>query len=165
MAKCVTVLLLLLFVAAARADEEYVVTTPAPRADDVVARWAIDDLRLRGGQGGNEAQVTVRLVGLRADGACARDGRGECKVIQANYAGQQARQLMDQLNTLDLRTNSLRRRIMTRLETDGYLDGGGIAGTPGLPTETRTVTPTFTQTQTVTQTPTRTANSTPEPSP
>jgi hypothetical protein len=39
-------------------------------------------------------------------------------------------QMLTQLNTTDLRTNSLVRRILTRLQTDGFIGAGAIGGTP-----------------------------------
>ena len=40
------------------------------------------------------------------------------------------KQLISALNTADLRNNSLVKRCLSRLQTDGYLPAGTISGTP-----------------------------------
>lgn len=42
-------------------------------------------------------------------------------------------QLINGLNTVDLRSNSLIRRLIVRLQTDGHIPAGSIGGTPDIP--------------------------------
>lgn len=46
------------------------------------------------------------------------------------YGGATATTLMTQLNKLDLTTNSLHKRILERLVTDGKLPPGNVTGSP-----------------------------------
>jgi hypothetical protein len=46
------------------------------------------------------------------------------------YDGPIATTLMNQLNTVNLTTNSLHKRILERLVTDGKLPPGTVTGTP-----------------------------------
>jgi hypothetical protein len=50
--------------------------------------------------------------------------------IVAGYEGNTALVLMNQLNTMNLSTNSLHKRILERLATDGKLAAGTVTGTP-----------------------------------
>ena len=51
------------------------------------------------------------------------------ETLEASYDGDEAHNLMVALNKMDLSTNSLHKRIMTKLINDGYLSGT-ITGTP-----------------------------------
>jgi len=46
------------------------------------------------------------------------------------YFGPVATTLMNQLNTLNMSTNSLHKRILERLVTDGQLPAGTVTGAP-----------------------------------
>lgn len=46
------------------------------------------------------------------------------------YTGTEAANLMSTLNTANLSTNSLYKRILTKLASDNYLPVGTITGTP-----------------------------------
>jgi len=50
--------------------------------------------------------------------------------VTALYSGPVATTLMNQLNTVNLSTNSLHKRIMERLVADGKLPAGTVTGTP-----------------------------------
>lgn len=50
--------------------------------------------------------------------------------IKCTYAGQVATTLMTQLNTINLTTSSLHKRILERLVTDGKLPAGTVTGAP-----------------------------------
>lgn len=50
--------------------------------------------------------------------------------VTAIYQGTIATTLMNQLNTVNLSTNSLHKRIMDRLVADGKLPAGTVTGTP-----------------------------------
>lgn len=63
------------------------------------------------------AQIYVGLVGLN----------GEAK--SHTYTGATATTLMNQLNTLNMSTTSLHKRILQRLATDGVLSGT-VSGSP-----------------------------------
>lgn len=47
-----------------------------------------------------------------------------------HYTGDVATTLMTQLNKLNLSTQSLHQRVMTRLVADGKIPGGAASGTP-----------------------------------
>ena len=51
-------------------------------------------------------------------------------LVTCSYTGQTALTLMNQLNTLNLTTNSLHHRILDRLVLDGKLPAGTVTGTP-----------------------------------
>lgn len=75
-----------------------------------------------------------RVVRLTFDWTAAKirievrdeDGR----VTPFVYSGATATTLMNQLNTVDLSTQSLHRRIINRLVADGFLPAGSITGSP-----------------------------------
>ena len=46
------------------------------------------------------------------------------------YSGEQAATMLSALNTANLTTNSLQKRILTQLQADGSLPSGSISGTP-----------------------------------
>lgn len=52
------------------------------------------------------------------------------RVITAFYSGDEATQLMIQLNKINLSTQSLHQRVMTRLLADGKLPAGTASGVP-----------------------------------
>lgn len=49
---------------------------------------------------------------------------------KASYSGQSATDLMVALNKANLTTNSLQKRILNQLVTDGKLPAGTVTGTP-----------------------------------
>jgi hypothetical protein len=57
-----------------------------------------------------------------------RDENGN--IVKALYEGETATNLMTGLNKSDLSTNSLHKRILERLVSDGKLPGGTVTGTP-----------------------------------
>ena len=70
-------------------------------------------------------QVIVRLREVSASGLVS-DG----KVISHNYSGSAATTLLKTLNTANLSTKSLHRRIMEKLQADGVIGSGSISGAP-----------------------------------
>jgi hypothetical protein len=71
------------------------------------------------------AQIIIRLREV-SGGSIVTDG----KIVSHTYTGDTATTLMRQLNKVDLSSNSLHKRIMSRLQTDGVLGSGTISGTP-----------------------------------
>ena len=51
-------------------------------------------------------------------------------VINARYEAAAATALMTILNTANLSTNSLHKRILQKLQTDGFLPAGTVTGAP-----------------------------------
>lgn len=52
------------------------------------------------------------------------------RLVVCSYSGAIATTLMNQLNTMNLTTSSLHRRILERLSADGKLPAGIVTGTP-----------------------------------
>ena len=50
--------------------------------------------------------------------------------FSGSYNRTEAATLLSILNTANLTTNSLQKRVITKLQTDGYLPSGTITGTP-----------------------------------
>jgi hypothetical protein len=73
-------------------------------------------------------QNAIIKIHLRewADGTFVQGG----KHLARDYQGPTATTLMRQLNTVNLSTQSLHQRVMTRLLTDGKLPAGTPSGTP-----------------------------------
>ena len=65
----------------------------------------------------DEAKIAIKLVGANGER------------IGHQYAGDTARTMMRALNTANLSTKSLHRRVIERLIADGVLSGA-ISGTP-----------------------------------
>lgn len=84
-------------------------TTPQSVTD-----YRVDKLKLDWG----EAKILVVL----------KDTQGDS--ITVGYTGAEATTLMTQLNKADLSTNSLHKRILERLVTDGKISGGSVTGSP-----------------------------------
>lgn len=130
------ILLMVLLVATpAIADEVLTVSTPPPVVQDVPVRYELTDLRLRTWP---EARIDVRLTAFTAGRDCAKDVRGECQTIAVAYTGEAAVTLINMLNSANLSANSLRKRVLTKLQADGVLPPGTISGAAGLPTLTPT---------------------------
>lgn len=152
--RSLVLLVALLAAAAAPAQEILISTTPLPqRATEAPAAYHLTELRLRL----EPPEVAVRLEARRGDGACARDARGDCQALAVSYQGAEAAALLDLLNTANLSSRSLRRRVIERLQADGHLPAGNIAGSASLATATSTATPTGTATSTATRPPEATA--------
>ena len=100
---------LLLIAGAAWADEVYEPTTPVAHGD-VITSYLISRFEMTSPLNGL-ASITVWLTPRRADGLCALDLDGVCPIVKANYNGNIATDLLNQLNTANLTSNSLRRRI------------------------------------------------------
>lgn len=146
-------LLLLLAAAPALADEVFLSSTPPPMRRDPPAYYQLTELRLRL----DRAAIDIRMLAVQEDGQCARGARGACQEIVVEYRGEEAATLLAGLNTANLATKSLRRRLIERLQADGHLPAGTIAA---LPTATATATETNTATvtpQAQTATPTEAA--------
>lgn len=149
--KRLLVLVALLIASTLRADEALVVNTPVTR--DAVASWAVGALYLeRGITPNSEALIRVTVVAKRPDGECATTESG-CLTRTITYAGSTALTMLNVLNTANLTSNSLVRRILDRLRSDGHLGDGTFAGTPGIPTLTPSLTPRPTETPLVEPTP------------
>jgi len=134
MTKLLMASILLLCAATAYADESYVPATPIAPQEDVIAGYHLVELDLTTSLGGGSARVIVMVQPYTTGGACAKDTNAACRQIQVTYDGSDAEKIINALNTANLTTNSLRKRVLTKLVQDGKLPGGGAAsGTPGLP--------------------------------
>lgn len=144
--KKLTIAIALLLAAPVFASEGYDVT-PAPAvAVDDVARYVIEQftiLRPVAGKTADQpqrtAQIFLRFVGLKADGTCAVDSRGECQRKDVSI-GDEARaiQIMNALNNADLTTNTLVKRVFALPEVSSALGTGAVSGDSALPTPTPT---------------------------
>jgi hypothetical protein len=88
--------------------EQLNLTTPISVTDVKVQRLALD-----------WAGKTIYILVIGTDG----------RTLQFTYDGDVAATLMKQLNTLNLSTKSLHKRLLERLVADGFLSGT-ISGTP-----------------------------------
>ena len=114
------------------ADEVYSPVTPIP--GDVIAGYHVDSLYILTPRTGTEAEVNIAVSPMQADGSCVRGPGGGCVQIRKVYQGSEASALINALNTANLSTNSLRKRILTKLAADGVIPSGeSIRGTPGVP--------------------------------
>lgn len=146
--------------------EVWVSSTPlAPaRLPEAPAAYHLTEIRLAI----DPPAVVIRVEARRADGVCARDARDDCQTVVARYEGDEARALLNVLNSANLASRSLVRRVLERLQADGHLPAGAIAGAAGVATTTPTAsaTPTGSATETPTQAPTEpTATMTATPTP
>lgn len=125
---------LLAVVAPARADEIYAPATPIAPVQDVIAGYKVVEFDISTPIDAATAHIFVMVQPVKADGTCARDALQACRQVQATYDGAPAEQMLNVLNTANLTNNSLRKRILNKLVTDGYIPGAGsVAGTPGIP--------------------------------
>jgi hypothetical protein len=83
-------------------------------ADETVQRYHVSKLILDW----DKSKIHIRI----------RDEDGREYVFK--YISDTALQLMNSLNKVDLSTNSLHKRIMERLATDGFISAGTVTGTP-----------------------------------
>ena len=151
-------ILVLLLAAPAAAEDAFTVSTPEAMVVDEPTGYELSEFTIRTWP---DIRIDMHLCATRADGQCARDQYGECQRTTTIYTGQPAVLLINELNSADLTTLSLRHRILARLMADGVLPAGGITGAADLPTMTPTATPTATWTVTATWTATETATATP----
>lgn len=134
MTKLLVASILLLCAATAYADETYVPATPIAPVQDVIAGYKVVEFDMTTPIDGSTAHIFVMVQPIKADGTCARDALQACRQVQATYDGSAAEQMVNALNTANLTTNSLRKRIVNKLVQDGYIPAGGnVTGTPGLP--------------------------------
>lgn len=130
----IKMLLALLLVSPAWADELYVPATPPALSEDVVTGYHIDELKLHSSLDGNTAGIEVILTPIRAGGLCARDPGGRCKQVTCTWRGTAASTMQNVLNTANLTSNSLRKRVLTQCAEAGFLPAAGtVSGTPGIP--------------------------------
>lgn len=85
-----------------------------PTTPPAVTAWIVDSLVL------DWAHSMIRIV--------LHDSIGN--TLKVRYDGDKAIQLMSALNTANLSTNSLHKRILNQLSNDGYLPVGSVSGTP-----------------------------------
>jgi hypothetical protein len=146
--------LVLVSTTCARGIEILVVSTPPAVVYDVPAFYVLVDFRMRT----DPPRVDVRLAAKMPDGSCAKDSHGDCQTVAAAYTDEDAVKIINTLNTADLSSNSLNKRVLNRMVTDGLVPAGAsVAGTPGYPsrtpTATATATPVVAATSTAPQTP------------
>lgn len=91
--------------------EQLDLTTPVTTPN--LATYRVDELHLKW----SAERIDIRLLGTNGE------SRWE------SYSGPAARTLMTALNKANLTTNSLRKRILNQLVTDGKL-AGSVSGTP-----------------------------------
>lgn len=140
-----TFLLMLLMLAIAKAfgDESFIPSTPVAPADDTVTGYFVTEFGIRVPLGDTlGARVDVTVVGTKAPGVCAmKASPRECVRITVAYTGADAVTLINALNTANLTNNSLRKRVITKLQTDGFIPAGSITGAAGVPTPLPTTGP------------------------
>ncbi len=90
------------------------------------------------------AMVIIDVKPLGANGLCALGSDRRCAKLTVTYSGPTAATMITQFSTINLATTSLQKRIIQRLQTDGYLPAGSVIGTPGFTPPSVTVTPTVT---------------------
>lgn len=100
--------------------ETLTLSTPLTKPSQTTARIAsveldIEQKRIRIQWVGNNGEQGVALYPTPAPAGSAQPSGAA---------------LLAALNTADLRNNSLVRRILTRLQTDGYIPAGTVSGTP-----------------------------------
>lgn len=80
------------------------------------------------------SRTTYRLSGLMLDWDAAyilvRVTGSDGVEVRAEYSGATATALMTTLNTANLSANSLYKRVLNKLVTDGKLPAGTVSGTP-----------------------------------
>ena len=106
--------------AGAGAQERVIFQSPA-KADEGAVEFRVSELVLNI----EASTVTVRLAEA-SDGSFVPGGRQ----IVASYAGAEATTLMRALNTADLSTRSLQRRVVEKLTSDKKIPSGVISGVP-----------------------------------
>ncbi|MGD9648627.1 MAG: hypothetical protein AB7U73_23150 [Pirellulales bacterium] len=114
----------------ARADESVTVETPIAPQGDTVARYVVGELVLRRFE---PRYIEATVVGVKANGEFARSASGDFIRVTHRWTDPQATTMLDQLNTANLTNNSLARRVLVRLQSDGIIPAGTIGGTPGVP--------------------------------
>jgi len=95
--------------------EQHDLTVPIPSTGGT-SYWRVRGLTFW--YDGVDSYIKINLIGEN----------GEKKTV--GYTGSEAETLIKQLNTMDLSTNSLHKRIMQRIATDGLIGDGSISGTP-----------------------------------
>lgn len=110
------------------AQERLVLTTPI-LSQSGVTELRVESLYLKRHipDGGTATNAVVRAIFREtANGVFVPDGR---QVVCA-YDGDTAATLVAQLNTLNLSTTSLEKRVTQRCQTDGKLGAGTVSGIP-----------------------------------
>lgn len=139
-----TFLLMLFMLAIARAfgDESFVPSTPVVPADEMATGYFVTEFGIAIPLGDTAgARVDVTVVGTKAPGVCAMTRRHECYKVVVAYTGADAVTLINALNTANLTNNSLRKRVINKLVTDGFLPAGAVTGAAGVPTPLPTTGP------------------------
>lgn len=152
----VTIIAIILLATVAHGQVVYDLAAESSRTDQPIASYSPHLLCMeRGGVLGNRNKVTVILVGKRADGECAEDSTGECQRVKVVWWDDVAIARINFVNTGDFSgAQSLWKRLLAQLVSEGKLPAGTIGGTPGVATFTPTLTLTTTPTPTITPTPT-----------
>lgn len=162
MKRLIAVILLMLgWGGCAFADEAFDLATPRPVREEAVAHLEIAALHLVYRPA---PAVVVILQAVKADGSCATDSNGTCKQQVERYDGEAALAMLNALETANLSTNSLHKRVLQKLRNDNRLPAGAVSGVPGL-TPLSTETPTETPTAVDTPTPRDTATPRDTPTP
>lgn len=94
------------------------------------------------------AKTKIRVVGMRLDmeemtaigGTAPAPGMVDIRLrdntgllIQAQYTGPEAIDLMKWMNTANFSVNSMQKRVLQKLSADGKLPPGTVTGTPDSP--------------------------------
>jgi hypothetical protein len=97
--------------------ETFDLTDPVVRpSPDPITKYRV--IRFFINQTTNESRLTIAV----------RDNVGG--VIEAQYLGPAADVLISALNTANLSTKSLQKRVLERMAVDGFLLAGSVSGTP-----------------------------------
>jgi hypothetical protein len=118
-----TIIALLLAGTLARADE-VMVPAVVPTPTNVIASWKVTGLVIRL-QPTNRAVFTVEYTGVTNNGD--RVTTANCTVTD-----EAATTIAGTMNTLDLRSNSLMKRLIAWGQGRGCIAAGAVTGTPGI---------------------------------
>lgn len=97
-----------------------IVTLSSPITKPSITTYRVRNLALEWGNTVEQAFISIMVVGPNNE---------EANFV---YSGQIARTLLNQVNTMNLSTTSLQKRILQRLIADQHLSGA-ISGTPDAP--------------------------------
>jgi len=95
--------------------EQHDLTTPIPAVGGT-SFWRVQHITLH--YDGDDSYIKIGLVGENSE----RKSVG--------YTGDEAAVLIRQLNTANLSVNSLHKRVMGKITTDGLIGAGSVSGTP-----------------------------------
>lgn len=121
----------------AHADETLApVATPTPDYDPIASYgWSSIEIHNQimapDGTQAQQPMVSVTYVALRADGTCSKIGN-RCRTINQGFYDSTATNMIAVLNTANMSTNTLTKRVLNFGLNNGILPTGSVVGTPGI---------------------------------